>query len=216
MALNNLGSVALQEGDCRGARSLLEETLAIRRELGDQRGIAMALCNLGEATCGIGDLESARALLNESLGMLERLGDRRIIAMCVNNLGAVFYEQRDFASSRAQFGRSLEIMRHIGDKAGIAVALSGLAAAVAALGVPLRAAGIWGAAAQLRERIGSSVSLKERPRYEQRVAAARAEARDGAAFDRAWQEGAAMLVEDSIDFALQDSTGQHEQRVRAS
>lgn len=215
MALNNLGSVAVQEGNCRGARPLLEESLAIRRELGDQRGIAIALCNLGEATGGIGDLESARSLLNEALDILERLGDRRIAAMRMNNLGAVIYDQRDPTSARGQFAKSLEIMCDIGDKAGVAVALGGLAAAAAALGAPLRAARIWGAAAQLRERIGSSVSLKERPRYEQRVIAARADAGDDAAFEHAWQEGADMPLENSIELALQDFTGPKEQRVHS-
>jgi len=216
MALNNLGSVAVQEGDFRRARPPLEESLAIRRELGDQRGIAIALCNLGEATCGTGDCKSARALLNESLGILERLGDRRIIAMCGNNLGAVMYEQGEFASSRAQFARSLEMMRHIGDKVGVAVSLTGLAAAAAALGAPFLAARLWGAAAQLRERIGSSVSLKERPLYEQRVAAARASAGDDAAFERAWQKGVVMPLEQTVDFALQKLTGPDEARARSA
>ena len=67
-------------------------------------------------------------------------------------------EQGDFASARALYEESLVIRRELGDRRGIAYSLEGLAAVVAALGSPLRAARIWGAAERLREEIGSPLS----------------------------------------------------------
>jgi hypothetical protein len=40
LALHTLGNVVLEQGDSTGARALYKESLALRRELGDQGGIA--------------------------------------------------------------------------------------------------------------------------------------------------------------------------------
>jgi hypothetical protein len=103
-------------------------------------------------------------------------------------MGDLAYEQGILASARALFEEGLAIRRELGDRRGIAFSLAGLAAVIAALGNWLRAARVWGAAAQLREEIGSPMPPNEQSRYERRVAQARA-GHDAATFDRAWQEG---------------------------
>ena len=65
--LANLGLVARSQGDYARARALLEECLALRRGLGDTRGIASSLTNLGLVAQNQGDLPRAAALLDESL-----------------------------------------------------------------------------------------------------------------------------------------------------
>lgn len=87
----------------------------------------------------------------------------------------------------------------------IAYALSGLAAVDAALGSVLRAARVWGAAERLRESIGSPVSRIGRSDYDRPVAVARAALGDHSAFDRAWQEGRALTIEQAIELALEDN-----------
>ena len=47
VVLHNLGILASSQGDFPAARSFAEESLAIRRELGDRRGIARTLITLG-------------------------------------------------------------------------------------------------------------------------------------------------------------------------
>jgi len=76
---------------------------------------------------------------------------------------------------------------------------------VAALGSPMRAARIWGAAEQLREVIGVPQLPSERPRYERRVAAVRAVVGNDVAFARAWQEGRALTMEQGIELALSEA-----------
>ena len=49
LALNNLGPLLLNEGNYAAARSHYEESGAIRREIGDKRGVAVSLSNLGLA-----------------------------------------------------------------------------------------------------------------------------------------------------------------------
>ena len=76
---------------------------------------------------------------------------------------------------------------------------------VVALGSPRRGARIWGAVERLRTEIGSPMALNERPHYDLCVAAARAGLGDDAAFDRAWQEGAALTLEQAMEFALDET-----------
>ena len=88
--------------------------MAIRRELGDRRGIARSLNNLGNVAHEQGDFASARTLYEESLAIRRELGDRRGIANSLNNLGNVAYEQDDYPAARAD-EESLAIVRELGD-----------------------------------------------------------------------------------------------------
>jgi predicted ATPase/class 3 adenylate cyclase len=203
--LNNLGSVALDQGNVAAARALHEECLAIKRELGDRRGIAASLNNLAIAAYDQGDYPAARALAEESLAIKREMGNRWGIAASLSVLGDAACEQGDLALARALHEEGLAIRRELGDKGRIAYSLEGLAAIVAALGSSLRAARIWGAAAHLRAEVGSPLAPIEQPQYNRRVAAARAAPGDVAVFDRAWQEGRALTLEQAIELALEDA-----------
>jgi tetratricopeptide (TPR) repeat protein len=61
-ALYEAGSIVLFQGDYQRAISLLEEGIALFRELGDERGVATSLINLGFALLHLGDIERAAAL----------------------------------------------------------------------------------------------------------------------------------------------------------
>jgi predicted ATPase/class 3 adenylate cyclase len=204
-SLNNLGMVARSQGDSPSARALYEESLAIKRELGDQWGMGASLNNLGNLAADQGDFPASRPLHEESLAIWRKLGDRGGIATALENLGHVAYEQGDLASARALLLESLTMRRQLGDKLGIVVSLEMLAAVAGLLGAPLRAARIWGVTERLRAQTGSSLRSKDRSRHDQHVAAVRAAASDNAGFDRAWQEGAALTVEQAIELALEQT-----------
>lgn len=96
------------------------------------------------------------------------------------------------------------MIRHeLMDHWGIAVSLEGLAPVIAAAGSTMRAARIWGAAERLREDNGAPLPPNQRPVYERLVTAARAALGDDAAFDRAWQEGRALPLEQAIELAME-------------
>jgi hypothetical protein len=117
-------------------------------------------------------------------------------------------DQGDYRAASALHREGLAIRRDVGDKRGIAYSLEGLAAVVTGCGDSLRAAGLWGAAARLRNEIRSPMAPNDRPGYDRRVAAARAAARDDVAFDRAWKEGGALTLDQAIDLALQETREQ--------
>ena len=204
-SLGSLGNIALYQADYPAARALFEECLAIMRKLGDRGGTGSALNNLGNVAYEQGDYPGARARLEESLAIKRDLGDRYSIANSLNILGDVAGELRDFSSARALYLEALMIRRELGERWGIAQSLQRLAASPCALGTSLRAARVWGAAERLREEIGSPLPPNERPRYDRRVAEARASLGDDAAFDHAWQEGRALNLEQAIELTLEET-----------
>ena len=125
-ALNSAGLLAYYQADFPAARALNEESLAIRRQLGDRRGIAPSLNNLGLVACDQGDYRGGSALYEESLAIKRELGDRSGIANLLNNLGNAAYERGDFVFARALHEESLAIRREVGDRQGLANSLNSL------------------------------------------------------------------------------------------
>lgn len=70
-ALRLLGIAALQSGDAAGARTQLEQALALDREIGAPRKIALDLLALGRAAALAGEAEAARAYYARALAVAE-------------------------------------------------------------------------------------------------------------------------------------------------
>ena len=94
-ALNTAGVLAQLQADYTDAHRQHEESLAIRRQLGDRSGIAGSLNNLANVLALQGEYASARKLYEESLAIRRQLGDRNGMAVSLDNLGAVANDQRD-------------------------------------------------------------------------------------------------------------------------
>ena len=125
-ALNGVGMLAESQGDYGRAQALLEESLVLRRELGDKWGIAHSLNSLGVVALDQGDYGAAQALFEESLVLRRELGDKWGIAMTLTNLGNVAWSQGDCGAARALHEEGLAIRRELGDKWGIAHSLINL------------------------------------------------------------------------------------------
>jgi tetratricopeptide (TPR) repeat protein len=211
-ALNGVGNLAYSQADYAAARSLYEESLAIRRELGDKRGIAISLSNLGRVAYSQGDYPAARSLHEESLAIRRELGDKWGIAYSLNSMGSVAYLQGDYAAAHSLYEESLTIRRELQDKRGCAECLAGLGGVAARMGqwqAQTRAEGqaergtrLLGAAEALLGAISAVLDPEDRMVYEQGVASARAQLSEED-FERAWAEGRAMSMEAAIEYALE-------------
>ncbi|MFQ5808876.1 MAG: tetratricopeptide repeat protein, partial [Armatimonadota bacterium] len=126
-ALNGAGFLAFRQGDYAAARAFHEESMEIRRELGDRRGVGTSLNNLGLVAADQGDYEAARAMYEESLAINREEGSKVWEAITLNNLGIVAERQTDYARARELFEQSLAIRRELGEKTGIAGSLNNLA-----------------------------------------------------------------------------------------
>ena len=89
------------QGDYATARTLDEESLAIRRELGDKPGIATLLNNLGIIALFRRDLADARRLYDESQALFRQLGDRYSLGQLLNNQALVASELHDYREAHA-------------------------------------------------------------------------------------------------------------------
>jgi tetratricopeptide (TPR) repeat protein len=93
-------------GDYESVRPLLEESLALHRELGDKPGTVTSLNNLGLNLAAGGDYDGAWRLLEEALATSRSLGDKWGISTVLNNLGLVARLRRRVPSTEYREQRS--------------------------------------------------------------------------------------------------------------
>jgi predicted ATPase/class 3 adenylate cyclase len=194
------GTLFLSQDDPAKVRALLEEGLALCREVGYKEGIAWVLSLLGEVFLQQGDTVKARSLLEESVALIREIVNRNI-GWLLFVLGRVAESLGDYAAARALYEESLAKGKEVGDKLNIAFYLEGLADVVALQGEPAWAAQLWGSTEALREAMGTPIPPVYHADYERAVAAARVKLGEEA-FAAAWAEGRTTPVEQVIDEAL--------------
>jgi predicted ATPase/DNA-binding winged helix-turn-helix (wHTH) protein len=130
-ALNGAGFLATLQGHFDAAYAFLEEALAIRRQLDDRRGIAVALNNLAMLLTHRDEQEHSRAriLHEESLAIRRELGDQWGIAISLDALANNAVTRGDHTQVRVLSEETLAIRRRLNDHWGIANALATLAEA---------------------------------------------------------------------------------------
>src|SRR5204862_3999851 len=82
--------------DTARAAGLYEGSLALRTEMGDTWGIAVAVNALADLAEAAGDTARASRLYRESLALRKNLGDRHGIAMCLAGMAAICAAQSRF------------------------------------------------------------------------------------------------------------------------
>ncbi len=125
-ALNDVGWLAICQGDYTTATPVIEESLALWRKLENKNGIALALNSLGNIASSQGVLDRARICYEESLVLRRGVGDTYSIAVSLNNLGNLAGDQGDYMRAKAFHEESLALRRTLGDTYGIAVSLNNL------------------------------------------------------------------------------------------
>jgi tetratricopeptide (TPR) repeat protein len=216
--LINLGDVAIEQGDYTTARSMFEESLAINRELGDKWRIAVVLNGLGRVAYVQRDYTTARSMFEEGLVIRKELGDRGGIALMLNNLGALAHAEGDYDVEHSLLKESLGIYGEIGENLGITVCLAGLGGlavgrVIGTAGVNQeeqveqveRGARLLGAVEGLLQRMGFVLDRFDRESYEESIKQARVQLGEGA-FEKAWEEGLTMSMEEAITAALEAHT----------
>ena len=72
--LHQLGNILVHEGRYKDALDTYERSLAIKRDIGDQRGIGLTLACMGEVARRQDRAADAARLWSESLPILQALG----------------------------------------------------------------------------------------------------------------------------------------------
>jgi DNA-binding CsgD family transcriptional regulator len=100
-------------------QELVAESVALYRETGDRRGLAMALADLAGLARDRGDLGRARSLLDESVALYREMGDDVGVAWPLAGLGTITWYEGDDRQARALFEESLALFRTAGDRRGV-------------------------------------------------------------------------------------------------
>jgi tetratricopeptide (TPR) repeat protein len=96
LALNNCGDDLLRErADIARARPLLEESLALRRTLGEPRGVATTLSNVGVIALLESEPDRAAGLFAEHLTLAQQAGLVPHTAWALTGLGLTAVYQKD-------------------------------------------------------------------------------------------------------------------------
>ncbi len=133
-ALNALGILAYDRGDFGRAIALHEESLRLRRAIGDHRGIAISLHNLGIAALQAGDRARSEALNAESLTIQRELDDKQNLALSLNSAGILARSRGDHERARALYEECLALLRELGDVLRVGLVLNNLARVMRDLG----------------------------------------------------------------------------------
>jgi non-specific serine/threonine protein kinase len=121
-ALGEAGFIAIFQGDPR-AMSLLEEGLALSRELGDESELAVSISNLGHAVAHSGDHDRLATLREEAEALLREPLDRRARAHLLLFLGVAAMSEGDREQVAIRTGEALPLFRELGDIRHVAMSL---------------------------------------------------------------------------------------------
>jgi DNA-binding CsgD family transcriptional regulator/tetratricopeptide (TPR) repeat protein len=125
-ALHGAGMLAGSLADYPSCRSLLQEALAVARQVEDRPALAAVLDSLGRQLSFEGRYEESRLLLTEALAIHQELHDRQALASALSRFGFLMYLEGDHASARATLDEGLTVARAAGDPAMVAEILDKL------------------------------------------------------------------------------------------
>jgi len=128
-ALVRAGGMALYQGDYAAARPHIEQSLALYRRLGDERGVARALAGLAVVAMYQGDYATARVCNEESLAGYRALGAVRGEGVALHNIGYLAWCEGRGEDSERWFSEALVCIERVGDAQQRALTLAGLGAA---------------------------------------------------------------------------------------
>ena len=198
------GFVARVQEEYGAARTLLNEGLALACAIGETGVTAATLHHLGMIAADVQeDSAGARSLLEESLALYQMLGLRRNIALVLLSLGDLARADGHLAAADGLVHESLAIMAEVGENLEIPWALDTVAHLAMDEGQAERAVRLAGAAARLRDTMGTLAWPVAQRQREHWLASART-LLDGEAFAGAWTAGQAMTRGQAVAYALDE------------
>ncbi len=123
-----------RQGDTKRAGELLQQSLDLYRELGDEEGIARGIAEVGSIAIAEQDLDRAAALYEEAVPLFRSQGKLSRVAASLGNLGTIAHMRGDHATAVRYYAEAIDASREAGDEDGSAVNLHNLARAELALG----------------------------------------------------------------------------------
>ena len=199
-ALDSLGWPLVYDVN-ENARALetFEESLDLRRQLGDEAGATRALVGVGQVLVALGETERAEAIARD---LLERAaGDARTEHFAYHFLADCALIRGDPEQAGTRYRESLRAALPLGDIVETSFEVQGVAMAEAGAGDPRRALLLAGSVAALWDSLGLSISIPFWDALLERyLAPARASLGDESEAVRA--AGRALPFDEAVELAL--------------
>ncbi|MFN8472678.1 MAG: tetratricopeptide repeat protein [Anaerolineae bacterium] len=144
LALYGAANLAFAQGDHPTMARYLEESLSLRREVGDVEGQGASLHALANLALVQGDYLKARDLAEEGLAIDRRLDNRSGMTLKLNTLGLALYRLGEYSAARGVLEENLVLLRAAGDQMGLTYAQN-------FIGLTCRAEGRYAEAQALHE-----------------------------------------------------------------
>jgi predicted ATPase/class 3 adenylate cyclase len=182
--------------------ALLDEALALYREIGDERGEANVLWGMANMRYFRGEADPASDDLRLALEKFRRVGDRTMEAWTLHMLGGALIRADRLDEASADLRLALRLFHDSSDAAGITLVLDDLSSLAVGREDYERAARLWGAARSLAATTGAQLASLVEEAVEQRARPNVRDALSEEALDALAREGGAMPLESLVAYAL--------------
>jgi predicted ATPase len=201
-ALDSLGwPLVYDAADNPRALEAFEESLELRRQLGDAAGVTRALVGIAQVLVAIGDTERAETI---SLDLLDRAdGDLRTEHFAYHFLADCALIRGDPEEAGLRYRESLQAALPLGDVVETSFEVQGVAMSEAGAGSPRRAVVLAESVEALRESLGLSISIAFWDALLERYLAP-ARKSLGEEYDAVRAEGRALAFDEAVRLALSD------------
>ncbi|MEM7754044.1 MAG: protein kinase [Planctomycetota bacterium] len=199
--LNCLGAACHGEGRTDEAADYFEQSLAIRRRLGERHLAAACLNNLGECQRQVGDLDRARELYREAAATIGGGRDVLLRATIAQNLAWLSIADGDPTTAQEHLETGLGVLTAMNADGEVPAMLELAACIAGAMGAHARAVTLFAAAGQVRDQQGSPPRPSVRRDFEPWLRAS-FDALGASDLSRARAEGMAMALGNAVRFAV--------------
>lgn len=186
-------------GDDPGSLAAFEQSLELRRELGDGLGETRALVGVCQVLVALGEVRRAESLSRDLLELAG--GDPRTEHFAFHFLADCALIRGDTEEAGERYRESLRAALPLGDVLETSFEVQGVAMSAAGAGDPRRALRLAASVEALWESLGTSFSVAFWDLLLERYIGGARE-RLGADADAVWSEGRAMAFADAVDLAL--------------
>jgi predicted ATPase/class 3 adenylate cyclase len=124
-ALRGAGWLAVAQADFTKGRVLLEQSLAMCRELGDKHSLVQSLNALANLELEQ-NYERAQPLFEEGLSLAREIDAKDLIPILLNNVGEIARIRGDYEEARRLYQQAVDGNREIGNRLGTAIGLLNL------------------------------------------------------------------------------------------
>ena len=201
-ALDQLGHLALKEGDLESATAHHQASLKAWQAVDTPLGVQHALMNLGLLALEAGDGRAASRIFEHSYSLAHGSGDRLALVAALHGLGQAAAMAGDVQETEVRFGAALELSTEIASTHSTGTSLRGVARAAFMRGQLARGLRLVAAAAAIYPGHAGPLDRYPRQQLDSQIASARA-ALGSRAADVAWSSGSAMNADAAVAYAQQ-------------